>query len=163
MSKLMNQIPNDNDGLSDANVTDKCHAFLRKCRGVQPRKVPPFETWFQRQSARLARLEAAHSRQLTDEEREFLEQYFGVGPSVLVCEVPVPPEQRWIAFAMDTPVANILVRHSIEAVDIMASRMGMVISEGRDPIALVESIGTPGAPLVLFCAIVRGRRKAILA
>lgn len=147
---------------SDRSTMDEYHEYLRNCRGSLPQAAPQFETWSQRQLARLARLEGSPTQPLTVEQREFLERYFIIGPSVLVCNMPIPPDLRMIGFAMDTPAANILLNHAIEAVNIMASRMEMLTSEGRDPAELVEDINTSGVPLVLFCAVARGQRKPVL-
>ncbi len=132
----------------------------REVWGVQPQEEIHFPTWFGRQRARLGQLEAAPTRPLTREERQGLEQRLVVGPSVLVCEMPVPPDEYLIAFAMNTPAANVLFGAHPNVAVRMVSRMGMQTAKHPDASVLIARHGIDRVPLLLFCAVRRPWRPA---
>lgn len=128
--------------------------------GVQPQREIHFPTWFDSQRARLSKLEAALTRRLTNLERRGLEQQLRVGSSVLACEMPTPPDEFMLAFALNTPAANLLYDLDLKFVVQMAERMGMQVEQHRDPFLLAERYGVASAPRFLFCAVKRFRRPA---
>ena len=129
----------------------------RTCVGVRPQESFQFPTWFERQSARLAQLDASPTRPLTDEERESLEYYFTVGGSVRVCEMSIPLDEFQIGFALDTPAANVLYGYNLKLAAQMALRMGMLPVRCRNPDLLIRRFGRGHAPLLLFAAVGRPR------
>jgi len=134
--------------------------WLHKLLGVQHQGSVQHPTWFEKQTARLAQLEASPTRSLTNEERQGLEEQLVVGPLVQVCETPTPSDEFLLAFALNTPVAHVLYDLDLRIVIQMARRMEMHAEQHRDPFRLAERYGVASAPRFLFCAVKRFRRPA---
>ena len=149
---------NSNDILSsnDSEINEYID-WYHELMGVRPQDSFQFPTWFDRQSNRLAQLDASPTRPLTNEEREHLELFFVVGTSVQVCEMPVPREEFQIGFALATPAANVLYGYNLKLAAQMALRMGMLPVRCRNPDLLIRRFGRGHAPLLLFAAVGRPR------
>jgi len=139
---------------------DEYIEWLHALLGAQPQEAVHFPTWFEKQTARLAQLEAAPTRRLTNEERLGLEQQLRVGPLVRACEMPTPVDEFMLAFALNTPAANLIYDRDLKLVVQMAVRMGMHCAQHNDPMHLVERYGVAGGPCFLFGALKCSRRPA---
>ncbi len=144
----------------DDRETEEFIEWHRELRGVRAQEAVLFPTWFERQRSRLNQLEAAPTRRLTNLERLGLEQQLRVGSSVRVCELPMPADEFFLAFAMNTPVAHVLYDLDLRIVVQMVRRMDMQAEQHRDPFLLAERYGVASAPRFLFCAVKRFRRPA---
>jgi len=81
-----------------------------------------------------------------------------VGPLVQACEMSMPADEFMLAFAMNTPVANLLYDCDLKFVIQMAVRMGMHAAQHNDPMQLAERYGVADGPRFLFCAVKPSRR-----
>lgn len=157
-------IPKDDVLSVNKGLVKACEAIHRAKLGLPSTPtVSVASTWFQRQSARLTQLQGSPTRSLSEEERGFLEGCYAIDPNVLVCGMPVPPEENLLGFAMGTPVANSLLWQDIGIAEAMASHMKMWTVQGCDATKLVQSKTLRrGLPLVLISALKRPRKPAVI-
>ena len=149
---------------------ERYHDYLRTLRRarakplVSPRMSPTFTTWFERQSARLAQLEASPTRALSDDEREFFRGLYSFGPSVRVCEMRTLPDEFLVGFALNSPAANVVFDLDLRFAQQMVRRMEMLTVRHSDLDLLFLQLGTYHAPhlLLLFAAVRRFRRPGQL-